>query len=171
MADEQQQQPANSQPPAATGQQQPEPGPVPYERFKELADQHKALRSEWDKAQKAAQAAKEKELQEQQKWEQLYKERETELAKERQVNARLRVATTKGLPAELIDRLQGGTEEELAADADKLLALITPAEQQRQTPGVPPSRGSKPARLDISSMTPEEIRKNSDTLYRQAVQQ
>lgn len=39
---------------------------------------------------------------------------------------RSHVALAKGLPAELASRLQGETEEELAADADALLALVTP---------------------------------------------
>src|SRR5687768_5048933 len=34
---------------------------------------------------------------------------------------RYRVASVKGLPAELVDRLRGGSEEELLADADALL--------------------------------------------------
>ena len=41
-------------------------------------------------------------------------------------NLRLRVAIEKKLPAELIDRLRGGTQEEMAADADKLLELVAP---------------------------------------------
>lgn len=45
-------------------------------------------------------------------------------------NQRLRVAITKGLPADLIDRLRGETEEEMLADADKLLSLVTPARPQ-----------------------------------------
>ncbi|MFI9244152.1 hypothetical protein ACIGXF_16540 [Streptomyces sp. NPDC053086] len=45
---------------------------------------------------------------------------------------RFRVAADKKLPAELADRLQGSTPEEMAADADKLLALFNA--QQRQTP-------------------------------------
>lgn len=39
---------------------------------------------------------------------------------------RLRVAVTKQLPAELIDRLRGSTKEELEADADELLKLVKP---------------------------------------------
>lgn len=39
---------------------------------------------------------------------------------------RLRVALTKQLPAELIDRLRGSTKEELEADADELLKLVKP---------------------------------------------
>lgn len=46
--------------------------------------------------------------------------------------ARMRVAIAKGLPADLVDRLRGDTPEELEADADKLLELVTPP-----PPGVP----------------------------------
>lgn len=147
------------------------PGPVPYERFKEINDQFKTLKADWDKAQKSAQTAKETELKEQQKWQKLYEEREAELSREKQTNTRLRVATTKGLPADLVDRLQGSTEEELSADAEKLLALFKPAaEDKAKAPGVPPSRGSKPARLDMSTMTPAQIREHKDALYQQAQQ-
>lgn len=38
--------------------------------------------------------------------------------------ARYKVATAKGVPADLVDRLKGSTEQELAEDADRLLALI-----------------------------------------------
>jgi ATP-dependent helicase YprA (DUF1998 family) len=46
---------------------------------------------------------------------------------------RYRVAADKKLPAELAARLRGSTPEEMAADADELLALLN-AQQQRQTP-------------------------------------
>lgn len=39
---------------------------------------------------------------------------------------RLRVALSKKVPAELIDRLRGDTQEALEADADELLKLVTP---------------------------------------------
>lgn len=39
-------------------------------------------------------------------------------------NLRLRVALEKSVPADLIDRLRGDTQEELEADADKLLSLV-----------------------------------------------
>lgn len=42
-------------------------------------------------------------------------------------NLRLRVALEKGLPRQLIDRLQGGTKEEMESDADELLKLVGPA--------------------------------------------
>lgn len=39
-------------------------------------------------------------------------------------NLRLRVAIAKNLPADLVDRLRGDTQDELTADADKLLELV-----------------------------------------------
>lgn len=39
---------------------------------------------------------------------------------------RVRVAVTKGLPADLADRLRGATEDELSEDADRLLELLKP---------------------------------------------
>ena len=41
-------------------------------------------------------------------------------------NLRYRVAVAKQLPPELVDRLRGDTEEEMAADADALLSLVKP---------------------------------------------
>lgn len=41
-----------------------------------------------------------------------------------QENLRLRVAASKRLPSELVDRLKGGTKEEMEADADALLQLV-----------------------------------------------
>lgn len=53
--------------------------------------------------------------------------------------ARLRVAVAKGLPADLAERLRGTTEEELAADADTLLALLAPKDTATAaTPGPRP---------------------------------
>lgn len=171
MADEQQP-PSNGQ---SNGQEQEEqqPGPVPYERFKALTEQHKTLKAQWDRAEAAAQKAKELELKEQQKWQKLYEERESELSKERQERLKLRVALVKGVSSEAIDdfinRLRGDTEEDLIKDADKLLAFYKPAESAgRQAPGVPPSRGSRPARLEIEGMTPAQIREHKEALYKQA---
>jgi hypothetical protein len=72
---------------------------------------------EWENAQKT-------ELQK--LTDQLEAERVQRIALEGQA-LRARVALAKGLPAELADRLQGATEAEIVADADKLLALVTPA--------------------------------------------
>lgn len=40
---------------------------------------------------------------------------------------RARVALSKGLPADLADRLRGTTEDELSEDADRLLDLLKPS--------------------------------------------
>lgn len=50
-------------------------------------------------------------------------------------NLHLRTALEKGLPLELVDRLRGDTPEEVAADADTLLALVTPADREPNSPG------------------------------------
>lgn len=51
---------------------------------------------------------------------------ERELNKTRAEALRARVGLAKGLPADLVERLRGETEDELSADADSLLALVTP---------------------------------------------
>jgi predicted Zn-dependent protease len=56
--------------------------------------------------------------------------------------ARYRVALAKGLPADLAGRLRGDTEEDLAADADALLALI--GERRPAGPKPDPSQGARP---------------------------
>ena len=52
-----------------------------------------------------------------------------------QALARYRVATAKGVPADLVDRLRGNNEDELTEDADRLLAILRPGTQ----PSPPPS--------------------------------
>lgn len=51
-------------------------------------------------------------------------EAESRAAKAEQELARYRVANAKKVPPEWVDRLRGDTEEELAADADKILVAI-----------------------------------------------
>lgn len=47
---------------------------------------------------------------------------------------RLRVALAKGLPADLIDRLKGGTQEEMEADAEFLMERFKAAQPEPQVP-------------------------------------
>lgn len=139
-----------------SGQQQQQPGPVPYERFKAVNDQLVQMRAEVAKIQDEQKKAAEKELADQQKWEQLYKQRESELQAERAARTRLEIATRKGLPVDLATRLQGETAEEIEADADALLKFLKPA----TGPGVPPSGGGTPPRaINLDTMSPAEIRK------------
>jgi hypothetical protein len=46
-------------------------------------------------------------------------------------NLRLKVAIAKGVPPELIGRLQGSTQKELEKDADTLMDLVKPNGQQQ----------------------------------------
>lgn len=54
---------------------------------------------------------------------------------------RYEVAAERGLPLTAAGRLQGETKEELAADADELIALL--GEQKNSTPRPDPSQGSR----------------------------
>ena len=152
---------AQAQPPQTDGQPGPpqtdgQPGPVSYERFKKVNERLKSLETAEAQRIADAKAASDAQLAEQQKWQELAESREKELKAERITNTRQRIAMLKGVPAELIDRLQGGTEEEIAADADRLMQYIKPS----TGPGVPPAnRGGSTAPTDISKMTPSEIRK------------
>ena len=137
---------------------------MPYDRFREVNEKARNLEQQLAKIEADRKAATEKAAAEQGQWQQLAEQRAKELEAERLNNTRLRIAAQKGIPADLVGRLQGDSEEAIAADADKLLAFLKPA----TGPGVPPpSRNGQPARLDIESMTPEEIRKNSGRLWGQ----
>ena len=59
-----------------------------------------------------------------------------------------RVALAKGLPADLVDRLRGDTESDIAADADALLALVNAP----RTPLPDPTQGTQGA----APTTPEQ---------------
>jgi hypothetical protein len=54
-------------------------------------------------------------------------------------NLRIRIGARHGLPDELIDRLRGDTEDEILADAEKLLGLVAakvpPTQRPKERPG------------------------------------
>ncbi len=143
----------------------PEPKSVPYERFKEVNDKANDLEKRLKSIEDEKKAADEKALKDKEDFKTLYeKEQASNKAKDGEL-LRLRVAQKKGLPADLIDRLKGETEQELEADADKLLAFIDTS----KSPGNPPRRpGGDPKLLNTKDMTPDEIRKNADKLLEQA---
>lgn len=66
-------------------------------------------------------------------------------------NLRLRVAIENGLPVELASRLQGATEEEVLADAEKLLEFISPKGGPSNKPNLKLQGGGSPAQ------EPEEV--------------
>lgn len=99
-----------------------------HPRFKQLNEDYKGLQKKVKDAEKAAEAAAKKQAEEQGEYKRLYEEAEARrLEAEQKATAaelaRLKtsVATKLQLPAALIDRLRGETEEELEADAKALL--------------------------------------------------
>ena len=113
----------------------------------------KAKAREWEKRAKAnAKAAEqlasieEAQKTEQQKLNERLEEAER-LSAERATNLlRLSVAVAKGVPADLVDRLRGDSEEELSADADALLARLNAA----PSPKPDPSQGAKPGDVALN---------------------
>ena len=138
---------------------------VPYERFKEVVD--KANSFEKRIAELSANETKKQEdaLKEQNKWKDLYEKRDAEAKEKERELLRVRVASKKGVPSDLVDRLRGETEEELEADADKLIEFI---KIDTSTGNPLHKKGGQGTRLDISTMTPEEIRKNANALLSQS---
>ena len=136
------------------------PGPVPYDRFKEMLDARRAAEARLAEIEAAQKTATEKQLADEKRWQELAEARERELKTERLSRLRLEVATKKGLPIELAARLQGDTAGEIEADADALLKLVPKAPEGRGGPGVPPpARGTRPAGpVDFSAMTPAQVR-------------
>lgn len=152
--------------PAPAPQGEQSPGPVPYERFREVNQKATALEQRLAAIEAADKKRKEAELSEAEKWQKTAAEREQELTQARLDIAKLRIVNDKKLPADLIEFLHGDTPETLAANADKLLQFVG---KPATAPGVPPAgRNSQPSRLDISNMTPEEIRKNAGSLLKQS---
>lgn len=72
-------------------------------------------------------------------------DQKAEVAAERLLRMRLEVAAEKGLTKAQAARLAGTTAEELAADADELLALFPAAPATTAPPATPPPATPKPA--------------------------
>lgn len=145
-----------------------EPGPVPtswgdvfqHPRFKELNQRAKDAEEKLAQIEEQAKKENETKLAEQQKWQELAEARQKEIDPLKTENDRLRVAMEKQVPPELMDRIQGKTAEEMREDADKLMQFMKPA-----TRGVPPAGSGRPAApVDLSKMSPEEIRESKDKL-------
>ena len=154
-------------PPVTPDPVKPDPDPkawIPHDRFREVSEKAKKLEDQLKAITDAQKKADEDKLKDENKWKDLYEKTEQEKTEKEKELLRLRVASRKGLPADLVDRLRGETEQELEADAEKLLEFI----KEPQGPGVPPKRpGGAPKVLDLSSMTPEDVRKNAGELLKQ----
>jgi len=81
---------------------------------------------------------------------------EQQITTERQARWRAEIAAETGLPPALAARLQGGTREELLADAQALQSLIpaAPAQQGPRTPAPDPSQGSR-GPVDVDALIRE----------------
>jgi hypothetical protein len=117
--------PASEQP--ATGEPAAKDWQAEAEKWKKLSRENEARAK-----QNATAAQRLAEIEESQKTAEQKAAERTRLAEETAAKAaaeaaKLRVGIAKGLPADLVDRLVGSTPEELAEDAERLLALIKPA--------------------------------------------
>jgi hypothetical protein len=138
------------------------PPPVPYPRFQEVIHERNELKTKLAEFEKAAKEAKENELVEQKKFQELAEQLKNELESERLNRLRLEVATRHNLPLDLATRLQGKDADELAADAAKLAELVKPA-----APGVPPAPGRSGPTAGFTREQlndPAFIRKNVDRI-------
>ncbi len=85
------------------------------------------------------------------------------------LNLALSVAEAKGLPVTLVTRLQGNTKEDMEADADRLLALITAsggAVGHRGVPGAP--QGQQPVTFTQAQLSDPKFVREHQTEIRQA---
>lgn len=134
-----------------------EPAPVPYSRFKEVNDKYVKLEEKLQEIEKSQKAADEARLKEQGDYKKLYEDLQAQLSTEKVTNMKLKLASSKGLPVDLVNRIQGETEEEIGNDIESLLAFM-----KKETPqGVtPPPRGGTSTNFDYSTATPAQIREH-----------
>ncbi len=160
MSDEAQEQ-TTEQPESETSEQEKTPKSIPYTRFKEVNDGYAALKAQLAELQSKQKQTEEAALKEQNKYKELYEQRENELKAERLKILRLKVG--KALPDELAELLQGETEEELKAHAEKLMKFAQPkepGESAKQPYGLPPLKnGAGNTMIDLTKETdPAKIR-------------
>lgn len=127
-----------------------------HPRFRELNQAKQNAEQRLKEIEAKEKEARDKALADENKWKELYEGAQKELSVERLGSLRLRVATSKGLPLELVERLRGETEEEIAKDADELLALV----KEPQSRGLPAHRrNGDPVKFDfLTENDPAKIR-------------
>lgn len=144
-----------STPQATQTPQEAPPANVPYERFKEVNEKYKSLEAQLKEMQSKQKEEEDKRLKEQGDYKKLFEDLQTKYTTEQKTNMKLKLASSKGLPVDLINRVQGETEEEIGKDIDSLLAFM-----KKETPqGVPPPpRGGSSTNFDFANATPAQIR-------------
>ena len=120
-----------------------------YDTLKSKAEQLGALEAEREKSKRAKLSDEERYAADRADWEAknaAWAEREKSLASEieslKLSQLRAEVAAELSVPPALMSRLQGATREELVADANALLKVVTPSGQGGYTP--PPVGGGAP---------------------------
>ncbi len=78
-------------------------------------------------------------------------------------NLRIRIGASHGLPDTLIDRLKGDTEEEILADAEKLLELVAPA---KRPPTVRPSERTRSTTETVAGTEETDVSKIGERMFR-----
>lgn len=158
--------PEPTQPPQEPPQQQQqERFPSSWEeifqhpRFKELNQKAQSATAELERIQAEEKKRNDEALKEQNKWKELYDGTQKELSTERINNLRLKIASSKGLPVELVERLRGETEDEIAKDAEGLLLLFK-QDANDKSKGLPRTRNQQQTNvIDFATETdPKKIR-------------
>lgn len=132
--------PADDKPAEPPKPTEPSGDQKPQDR--ELSDLRAALKKANKEAEQSRLKLKEvedRDLSEMEKAQRRAEKAEKDLSDLQTSTLKQRVALEKGLPANLVGRLQGSTEEELAADADELLGLV----KTNGTPKPDPSQGAR----------------------------
>jgi chromosome segregation ATPase len=135
------------------------PNPVDDEQIKKLRRESAGYRTQL----RNAETERDNALAELEKARGGTEETSTRLSDLERENARLKVALDKGVPKDLVSRLVGNTEEELAADAETLLTLLGQAPKGNNDPGVRPP-GSPP---DLKTQIAEAEKTGNWALARQ----
>jgi len=139
-------------------------------RFKQLFARTKSAEEKLSKLTAAQEAAETKALQDQEKWKELADKKSKELdelaAKTRAAelsSMKSRIALSVGLTdPDIIERLVGDTEDDIKADAEKMLAKLgNQSAPSGNAGGIPPGTGTGFTGIDISQMTPKELRELS----------
>lgn len=83
-------------------------------------------------------------------------EKDTQISTLKAENLRIRIGARHGLPDELIDRLKGDTEEEILADAEKLLAIVAGRKPPTQRPKEQLKGGGNP-NVEVEETDPRKL--------------
>lgn len=169
-------------PPAEAQQPTPAAAPaepmIPKSRFDEVNKRLKEIEKQQAETAKAREEAERKAAEEQGNWRKLYEDQQarieadtrtrTELEQSRKAAEtsalQLRVAYATGLPLEWADRLRGEDEEQLKADAFKLLEAFPKQAQPKPNLATDSTNGAGSAPMPTALKSDLEIREEANRL-------